>query len=72
MMNSCSIHALQVTRVQLFTHLVLEMLAHGNITKNLVVWGHELAFQVKVVVRFEMARIGIKLHALVGNLSEFL
>ena len=58
--------------IQLFTLLVLEMLAHENITKNLVVWEHELDFQVYVVVRFEMARIGIKLHALVGNLSKFL
>ena len=36
MMNSCSVHALQVPRMQLFTLLLLEMLALWIITKNLV------------------------------------
>ena len=36
MINSCSVHALQVPHIQLFTRLVLEMLAHKNITKILV------------------------------------
>ena len=36
MMNSCSDHALQVPHIQLFTLLVLEMLALGKITKILV------------------------------------
>ena len=41
MMNSCSVPALQVPRIQLsytifYSPIVLEMLAHGNITENLV------------------------------------
>ena len=35
-MNSCSVHALQVPRLQLFTLLVLDLLAHGKIIKILV------------------------------------
>ena len=35
-MNSCSVHALQVPHIQPFTLLVLEMLAHQNISKTLV------------------------------------